>query len=103
MTNLPRATKIAPVNVARLLGAIYGLTTAPRTFWKDADKKMKAGGFDVLQADRCIWTIANKEGEVVGRVGAHVDDFLITGKASCPFWQKAREYMKTMYKWSLCS
>ena len=98
VNEIARAMGIAPVNVTRLLGAIYGLTTAPRTFWKDADKKMKIGGFQTLQLDRCIWICTNTAGEVVGRVGSHVDDFLITGKTSDPEWQKAREYLKTMYK-----
>ena len=100
VNEISRAMGIAPVNVTRLLGAIYGLTTAPRTFWKDADKKMRVGGFATLQLDRCIWTFSNSAGEVVGRVGTHVDDFLITGKTSDPEWQKAREYLSTMYKWS---
>ncbi len=54
VNEITRAMGIAPVNVTRLLGAIYGLTTAPRTFWKDADKKMRVGGFATLQLDRCI-------------------------------------------------
>jgi hypothetical protein len=53
VNEIARAMGIAPVNVTRLLGAIYGLPTAPRTFWKDADKKMKIGGFQTLQLDRC--------------------------------------------------
>ena len=76
------------------------LTTAPRTFWKDTDKKMMIGGFETLQLDRCIWLKLNPSGVVVGRVGSHVDDFLITGKTSDPTWQKVRAYLKQMYRWS---
>ena len=64
VNEIARAMGIAPVNVTRLLGAIYGLTTAPRTFWKDADKKMRVGGFATLQLDRCIWTFSTPQAKL---------------------------------------
>ncbi len=62
-----------------VVGAIYGLTNAPRIFWLDADSKIQALGGVPHGIDRCVWTFKNREGKVCGLIGAHVDDFLIAG------------------------
>ena len=84
----------------RVLGAIYGLTNAPRIFWADADTKFKALGAQSHALDRCIWIFKDRSGTVCGRIGSQVDDFLIGGIESSPEWQHIRSKIKGMYQWS---
>ena len=84
----------------RLIGAIYGLTNAPRIFWRDVDRRLQKIGFIPTRLDPCVWTYQSKDGTVIGRVGTHVDDFLIAGKADHPEWQQARQQVQDMYRWS---
>ena len=84
----------------RILGAIYGLTNAPRIFWSDADSKFKALGGVPHALDRCVWLFKDKFGSVCGRVGSQVDDFLIGGNEHSSCWQRVRASIKNMYNWS---
>ena len=97
---LAMALGLTPGSLMEVVGAVYGLTNAPRIFWLDVDEKMRALGGRPHDIDRCIWTFRNKEGKVIGRVGTHVDDFLISGDHQDPEWMEVRERIKTMYAWS---
>ena len=85
----------------QVLGAIYGLTSAPRIFWKDAHTKITKLGAAVHSLDKCIWLVRDGS-RVVGRVAAHVDDFLIAGDSKNATWIHFREQFKfkSMYEWS---
>ena len=89
-----------PGQAMQVIGAIYGLTNAPRIFWKDADIKMQKIGAVPHALDKCIWLFFNRHGEMCGRVGSHIDDFLITGNMHNKDWLSYREKIKGMYKWS---
>ena len=83
-----------------IVGVIYGLTTAPREFWLDTDKKVQARGGEPHGIDKCIWIFKNKQNKVCGRVGTHVDDFLLCGDLKDPEWIAIREQLQNMYSWS---
>ena len=92
--NVPYGTAL------EIIGVIYGLTNAPRTFWLDADDKLRRLGAEEHGVDKCLWLFRNKAGQICGRVGAHVDDFLILGNHKDPCWIRFREKIKQMYSWS---
>ena len=83
-----------------VVGAFYGLTNAPRLFWKDCDFKIQKAGAEPHALDKCIWLIRNSSGKVCGRIASHVDDFIITGDQLDPDWKSFRQRFKEMYKWS---
>lgn len=83
-----------------IIGAIYGLTNAPRIFWLDADEKLTRLGGEVHGIDKCMWVFYNQKGDVCGRVGAHVDDFLIMGDHGDSDWIRIRKSISQMYSWS---
>ena len=84
----------------QVVGAVYGLTNAPRIFWRDADSKLQALGFTPHAIDKCVWLYKNSEGQVIGRIGAHVDDFLIMGDHTSTEWLNVRAKIFDMYQWS---
>ena len=84
----------------RIVGAIYGLTNAPRIFWRDASLKLKQIGAIQNPVDRCVWLFKNSKGNVCGRIGSQVDDFLFGGDINDPEWIQIREKLTTMYRWS---
>ena len=94
------ALGVSDGQLLRIVGAIYGLTNAPRIFWKDVASKLEAIGAIQNPIDRCVWIFKNPEGKVCGRVGAQVDDFLIAGNMNDRHWLLIREQLKTMYRWS---
>lgn len=97
---LSHALGISPGEAMQVTGAIYGLTNAPRIFWRDADAKMRKIGGVPHALDKCIWLFFSSSGEVCGRVGSHVDDFLIAGNSANKEWMAYRQKIKDMYKWS---
>ena len=98
---LAHALGVVPGELLRIVGAIYGLTNAPRIFWKDADQKLRQLGARSHPIDRCIWIVVNPStGKVCGRSGSQVDDFLFGGDPHDSYWQQFRKNMKEMYVWS---
>ena len=97
---LAYALGLKPGTLMEVVGAVYGLTNAPRIFWMDVDSKMRALGAEPHPIDKCIWIFKDGEGKVIGRVGVHVDDFLICGSHKNGDWMKIREKIGTMYQWS---
>lgn len=91
---VPRGTSL------EIVGAIYGLTNAPRVFWLDADEKLTNIGGQSHGIDKCIWVFKNRHGKVCGRVGSHVDDFLILGDPYDEDWKIYRKKILDMYSWS---
>ena len=97
---LAAALGLAPGSLMEVVGAIYGLTNAPRIFWLDVDQKLRALGATPHEVDKCIWIFKDEQGVVYGRVGVHVDDFLIAGNRKDPRWIAMRERLKKLYEWS---
>ncbi|CAE7214275.1 TERC [Symbiodinium sp. CCMP2592] len=94
---LAMALGLTPGALMEVVGAVYGLTNAPRIFWLDVDEKMRAIGARPHDIDRCLWIFRSaKDGRIIGRVGTHVDDFIIAGDHNTE-WMKIREKIKHMY------
>lgn len=94
------ALGLKPGQAMQVLGAIYGLTIAPRLFWLDADQKLRELGGQVHACEKCLWIFTNSSDQIIGRIGSHVDDFLICGNEQDSDWQKIRDGIKKMYSWS---
>ena len=95
------AMGVKPGTALEVVGNIYGLTNAPRLFWLDADQKAQAIGGVPHGVDGCIWIFKDPAtGRVVGRIAAHVDDFLIAGDSQSDAWLSIRDKIKHMYKWT---
>ncbi|CAE6971276.1 TY5A [Symbiodinium sp. KB8] len=97
---LARSLGVPEARLFRIMGAVYGLTNAPRIFWKDVDCKFRKIGAVPHALDRCVWLFPDKNGAICGRVGSQVDDFLIGGDPSSPCWQRYRQGIQKMYNWS---
>ncbi|CAJ1438580.1 unnamed protein product [Effrenium voratum] len=84
----------------RLLKAAYGLASAPREWFLDVcDVMQQKAGLIRLQCDPCLW-IFKDNGQVVGAIGAHVDDFLITGDETNAKLTAALDILFKSFAWS---
>ncbi|CAK9012313.1 Cytoplasmic dynein 1 heavy chain 1 [Durusdinium trenchii] len=93
--NVPAGTAL------EVVGVIYGLTTAPRLFWLDVDNRIQKLTGEPHGIDKCLWVFKDPStGHVVGRVGVHVDDFLIAGDLQNDVCVNIRSQIKAMYQWS---
>ena len=61
---------LKPGQLMRDLGAIYGLSNAPRIFWQDNDLNFQKFGGIPHPMDRCIWVFRDPEGSVFARIGS---------------------------------
>ena len=94
------ALGLAPGALMEVVGAVYGLTNAPRIFWLDVDAKIRSLGGRPRDIDRCLWIFKNRSGKVIVRVGTHVDDFIISGDHGDPEFMALREKIRGMCAWS---
>ena len=85
--------------VIRLLKSVYGLTTAPLEWYAQVDKVLQELGGVQAAADPCVWTFNSRNGEHIGIIGAHVDDFLIAGSEG-PEWKSILETLLTAFRWT---
>ena len=92
--NLPQGDR-----VIRLLKSVYGLTTAPLEWYSQVDKVLKELGGVQTAADPCVWVFNNEHGEHIGIIGAHVDDFLISGADNAD-WNKILDILLTAFRWT---
>jgi hypothetical protein len=101
VAELCQALGVTPGTLLRILRACYGLTTAPRSFWQDVDKKMTSSelkGHKIL-GDACTWIFVDPDGKLLGVACCHVDDFLLAGNLSDQRWLQTKQLIKDMYKW----
>ena len=95
------ALGVSPGWAIQVVGAFYGLTIAPRLFWLNTDDYMRRRGGMTHPCEKCVWIFLSKDQKrVIGRIGAHVDDFLICGSETDKEWQQVRESIRQMYEWS---
>jgi len=99
-TELAEAMGLPPGDrVIRLLKSVYGLTTAPLEWYSQVDKVLKELGGRQTAADPCVWIFCKANGEHIGLVGAHVDDFLIAGDDSSE-WKQIIDTLLTAFRWT---
>ena len=89
----------------QFLKAAYGITVAPREFYQHVDGILRHLGLQRLHVDPSIWVLKTHNEqtgkmEVLGAVGAHVDDFLLMGDEDSPRWNTFLEDFYKSLKWS---
>ena len=89
----------------QFLKAAYGLTIAPREFYLFVDEVLKKLNMERLTTEPCLWRLTTHDPQqqmmiTIGLVGAHVDDFLMTGDESHPKWLEFLNRFHESLKWS---
>ncbi|CAE7766960.1 GIP [Symbiodinium sp. CCMP2592] len=67
--------------IARIKKVPYGLSEAPLAWYRRLTAELEKCGFEQVPADRCVYVL-RREGQILGIVGAHVDDLLVAGCSS---------------------
>ena len=75
---------LSPDDVIEVIGNVYGSNDAPFNWWHTFDKEVQAGGWHKSQFDNCLYYLFDKtegdaEPQLVGVLGAHVDDTITGG------------------------
>ena len=61
---------------------------------------MKKHGWKIILADRCVFTLHDPETqELIAVAGLHVDDLIIGGDYTHPFFIEAERKLQDAYKW----
>ena len=100
VAEIRHALGVGPKEALKVVGAICGLPNAPRIFWRDVDSKLQKIGFVPHAIDKCVWIFKSRPGKVIGRIGSHLDNFLLLGDHQDPEWQSVRSKVFDMYSWS---
>ena len=79
--------------IAKIKKVPYGLSEAPLAWYRRLTTELLKCGFEQVQADRCVFVFREPKspGNVLGIVGAHVDDLLVAGCSygDNPLFEKA--------------
>ena len=73
---------LEPEDVIEVLGNVYGANDAPLNWFNTFDTTTKQIGWEQSQFDRCLYYLRDKQGQLVGVLGAHVDDTITAGSGS---------------------
>ena len=73
-----------PARMYEILGNCYGLSNAPRTWYKKVDGAVRGAGFRQHSFDRCFYWHLGEDGALDCILIVHVDDFLATYSESFP-------------------
>lgn len=89
--------------IGQIVKAGYGLTCAPRRWWEQVKKDLKALGLIAIRTEPCVWIVfrprADGSLQPVGGVCLHVDDFLMAGNTGST-WTTIRGHVHDLYWWS---
>ena len=92
-------------DVIEVIGNVYGLNDAPFWWYEAFDKEVRGLGFERSQFDSCVYYLRDPSSqELVGVLGAHVDDSL-TGGAG-PFYEATVAKLRARFpyrKWRVGS
>lgn len=89
--------------VAQVVKAGIGFTSAPRRWWEQVKRDLAECGLTAIRTEPCIWifyVITNGQRKPIGGVCLHVDDFLIAGDHSFKTCRDPRERLRSLYSWS---
>ena len=78
---LPKEFEPDESYVYKLKKPLYGLSDAGRQFWLKVSKMFKENGYESVIGDECLYRKVDKEGNLIGLVIIHVDDFVYNGTA----------------------
>ena len=69
--------------IARIKKVPYGLSEAPLAWYRRLTSELEFVGFEQVSADRCVYVLRSKKrpGQILGIIGAHVDDLVVAGCA----------------------
>ena len=87
----------------RMLKSAYGLADAPLLWWREADKRLRNGGWIRHPLDSCFYMHYDHGRSLLGCLVLHVDDVLIAGDLSNPDYKKAISNLRRSFnfgKWT---
>ena len=100
-----RNPRVDADDVIEVIGNVYGLNDAPFWWYEAFDKEVRGLGFERSQFDSCFYDLQDPSSqELVGVLGAHVDDSL-TGGAG-PFYETTVAKLRARFpyrKWRVGS
>ena len=85
--------------ILKVLRAFYGLVDSPRRWHETVTAVLEKQGWRPVSADRCLYVLFDKDLELVGIAGVHVDDFMIAGELSSTTYRTARESLEQAFTW----
>ena len=71
-----------PEDVIEVTGNVYGANDAPMNWFSTFDSTTKQIGWQQSQFDSCLYFLRDPTGQLVGVLGAHVDDTITGGQES---------------------
>ena len=83
---VPEVARAVGLLPSRWFGAIYGSPIPVECSGRIPTRRITTIGGIRNSVDECVWLFKDKAGKVMGRVGVHVDDFLIAEDMSNPEW-----------------
>ena len=79
---------LAQEQILKFEGSVYGLRTAPRSWYKRVRADLESLGWRVHQLDQCIFCLCDNA-ELFGLNGVYVDEFIIAGSKTDKRWKRA--------------
>ena len=65
--------------VVEICGNLYGQNDAPAAWFKAFDEELRCGGWIASCFDGCLYTLRDKQNQLIGILGVHVDDCALGG------------------------
>ena len=93
-----------PEDVIEVTGNIYGSNDAPFNWWNTFDGEARDIGWQRSQFDNCLYFLRSPQGDLIGILGAHVDDTITGGEG--PLYAAAIDKLKQRFpyrKWRIGS
>ena len=84
--------------VTRLRRACYGLVDAPLEWYKTVDEFLGSLNLERTWSDACCWVLRD-QGQLVGVISGHVDDFIFAGSEKNVRWQQVLQAIKKRFEW----
>ena len=81
-----------------LTRACFGLTDAPRRWWKSLVRDTQQLGWRSCRDEPCLMTW-HARGRLKGLVCFHVDDVMISGPRDDPEFKRMMDKVKRLYEW----
>ncbi len=91
---------LEPEDVIEVTGNVYGSNDAPFNWWVTFDSEARAMGWERSQFDSCLYYLRDSNKQLVGVMGAHVDDTITGGDG--PRYQEIITNLKARFpyrKW----
>jgi hypothetical protein len=89
---------LAPDEVIKLEGSVYGLRTAPKAWFAKVTTDLLSLGAVQHPLDQCVFIFFDKQGKLMGAIGVYVDDFLFA-ETDGSEWKSMMKKIKDKYTW----